>query len=374
MNRVPVAARPDWKSRVERTGLLWHSEQGQESWNEHAVYILTGAEVQRWCQAACELAGLYHQAAEYVVKKNLWWLLGVRPDEAELLAASWERREWSLHGRFDFLLDAQGCPKVLEYNAETALTLVETAVIQKHWLAQVMPHHQQFNTLEESLLAAWQSSGFQHVHCAWRPRHAEVEGTVRYMAELMRKARIEVTLMAMHRIGWNSRDRKFVDHDGAPITHCFKLYPWEWMLREPFAKKVAASGCLFIEPPWRLVLGSKAILCILSEMFPDHPSILACGTSPEPLGSTFVSKPLFGHEGHNVAVHRDGAVVEYLAGEYGEEPKVYQAFVESPRYDGYLPQIGVWMVRDQPVGICIRETRGSIISGKSAFVPHAVAG
>jgi len=176
----------------------------------------------------------------------------------------------------------------------------------------------------------------------------------------------------MHRMGWNSRDGKFVDQDGTPITHCFKLYPWEWMLREPFAKRVEASGCAFIEPPWRLLLGSKSILCVLSELFADHPSVVACRTSPQHLGSTFVSKPLFGHEGHNVAIHRNGAVVESLSGEYGDEPKVYQDFVESPRYDGFLPQFGVWMVRDEPVAICVRETQGTIISSKSAFVPHAL--
>ena len=165
-----------------------------------------------------------------------------------------------------------------------------------------------------------------------------------------------------------------MDQDGAPITHCFKLYPWEWMLREPFAKRVEASGCSFIEPPWRLLLGSKGILCVLAELFGDHPSVVACRTSPYQLGPNFVSKPLFGHEGHNVAVHRNGAVVETLPGEYGDEPKVYQAFVESPRYDGFLPQFGVWMVRDKPVAICVRETTESIISAKSAFVPHALEG
>jgi len=176
----------------------------------------------------------------------------------------------------------------------------------------------------------------------------------------------------MHRIGWNSRDGRFVDLDGAPITHCFKLYPWEWMLREPFAKRVEASGCSFIEPPWRLLLGSKGILCVLSELFADHPSVVACRTSPRQLGSAFVSKPLFGHEGHNVTVHRNGAIAESLPGEYGDEAKVYQAFVESPRHDGFLPQLGVWMVRNQPVSICVRETSASIISADSAFVPHAV--
>jgi glutathionylspermidine synthase len=293
-------------------------------------------------------------------------------DEAELLTSSWERGEWALHGRFDFLFDVEGCPRLLEYNAETALSLVETAVIQKCWLGDVLPQHDQFNLLEQSLVQAWRESGFKHVHCAWRPRHAEVEGTVRYMAQLMRRAGIQATLMAMHRMGWNSRLGKFVDQDRAPITCCFKLYPWEWMLREPFANRVQASGCSFVEPPWRLLLGSKGILCVLAELFGDHPSVVACRTSPEYLGANFVSKPLFGHEGHNVVVHRNSAVVETLSGEYGDEPKVYQAFVESPRYDGFLPQFGVWMVRDQPVAICVRETLGSIISAKSAFVPHAV--
>jgi glutathionylspermidine synthase len=144
------------------------------------------------------------------------------------------------------------------------------------------------------------------------------------------------------------------------------------MLREPFAKRVEASGCSFIEPPWRLLLGSKGILCVLSELFGDHSSVVACRMSPEKLGSVFVSKPLFGHEGHNVAIYRNGAVAESLSGEYGDEPQVYQAFVESPRLDGFLPQFGVWMVRDQPVAICVRETLKAIISANSAFVPHAV--
>jgi len=372
MKRASVAGRADWKSRVEEQGLLWHSEDGQETWNEQAAYLLSAAEVEKLCRASRELAEMYHQAAGHVVKHNLWSLMGLQDHEARLLRSSWERGEWSLHGRFDFLFDAEGCPRLLEYNAETALSLVETAVIQKRWLLEVLPEHEQFNKLEESLMQAWGESGFKHVHCAWRPRHAEVEGTVRYMAQLMRSVGIQVTMMAMHRMGWNSRDGRFVDQDGVPVTHCFKLYPWEWMLREPFAKRVEASGCSFIEPPWRLLLGGKGILCVLAELFADHPSIVPCRTSPERLGSAFVSKPLFGHEGHNVAIHRNGAVSESLPGEYADEPKVYQAFVESPRCDGFLPQFGVWMVRDQPVAICVRETLGSIISAKSAFVPHAI--
>jgi glutathionylspermidine synthase len=372
MKRLSLPARSDWKSRVEKQGLVWHSDGGEEGWNEQAAYLLAPTEVKKLCDVAREIAELMQRAAEHIIKNKLWSLLGLEQHEAELVASSWKRREWSLHGRFDFLLDAEGCPKLLEYNSETALSLVETAVVQKDWLACVMPAHAQFNQLEESLVQAWRESGIHQIHCAWRPRHAEVEGTVRYMTQLIRRAGIQATMMALHRMGWDSRRCMFVDQDETPITHCFKLYPWAWMLREPFAQRIPESGCAFIEPLWRLMLGSKGILCVLSELFPDHPAVLACRISPEQLGSTFVSKPLFGHEGHNVAIHRNGVVAETLAGDYGNEAKVYQAFVESPRYDGYLSQFGVWMVRNQPVAIGIRETHGGIITGNSAFVPHAI--
>ena len=372
MKRIQLSPRSDWQSLVEKQGLTWHSENGRVTWNEQNAYILSPSEVQKLSQTASELAQIYHQAAGHVVKNKLWSLMGLQAHEAALITASWEGGEWSLHGRFDFLLDAQGCPKLLEYNAETALSLVETAVIQKHWLAETMPGFDQCNDLEELLLQAWRESGFKHVHCAWRPRHAEVEGTIKYMAGLMRRAGIQVTLMAMHRMGWDPKQHAFVDHDGRPIRHCYKLYPWEWMLREPFAKWVETSQCSYIEPPWRLLLGSKGILCVISELFGDHPAVVACHTTPEKLGSSYVSKPLFGHEGHNVTIHRDGVAIESLAGEYGDEAKVFQGFVEGQRCDGYLPQFGVWMVRDKPAAICIRETSGSIISANSAFVPHAI--
>jgi len=372
MKRIQLSPRPDWQSLVEKQGLNWHSENKQVTWKEDTAYVLSRSEVLKLSQTASELAQIYHQAAGHIVKNKLWPLMGLQEHETGLITSSWERGEWSLHGRFDFLFDAEGVPKLLEYNAETALSLVETAVIQRNWLTEAMSEFDQFNDLEELLLQAWRESGFEHVHCVWRPRHAEVEGTVRYMAGLLRKAGIRVTLMALHRMGWDARQRAFVDHDGVPVSHCYKLYPWEWMLREPFAKHVEASRCSFIEPPWRLLLGSKGILCVISELFGDHPAVVACHTTPEKIGSSFVSKPLFGHEGHNVTIHRDGTTVESLGGEYGDEAKVFQAFVEGQRCDGHLPQFGVWMVRDKPAAICIRETSGSIITANSAFIPHAI--
>src|SRR5215475_10518801 len=107
MKRISMTARAGWEGRIEQQGLVWHDEGGRETWNEQAVYLLRPEEVENLCRAAGDLATIYYQATEHVVKNNLWGSMGLQDHEAKLLVASWERDEWSLHGRFDFLFDAE---------------------------------------------------------------------------------------------------------------------------------------------------------------------------------------------------------------------------------------------------------------------------
>lgn len=372
MTRKMLSARPHWQNIVERDGLSWHTEGELPSWNESAVYVFTAAEIEQVQRTAREIHGLYLRAADHAVKHSLWSRLGLRSEDAPVLRKSWEQQDWSLHGRFDFLLDAHGQLRLLEYNAETALSLVETALIQHRWQIEVMPEMAQFNRLHERLVEAWRCSGFRHVHCAWRPRHPEVEGTVRYMAGIVREAGLKATLLALHRLGWHRGQQCFVDCDGTALECCYKLYPWEWMLQEPFAGHLDHAGCRFVEPAWKLLLGSKAMLALLWELFPDHPALLPCAEEPSALGASFVSKPFFGREGYNISIFQDGALTGSTSGEYSEERKLFQALVRSPRHDGHLAQLGIWMVESEPAALGIRESTDAIITNNSPFVPHVV--
>ncbi len=372
MRRVVLPSREDWQTAVEQDGLQWHTEGDVRCWNESAAYLFSQEEIKRIRQTAEEVHGLFQKAAAHVVKHQLWDRVGLRIEDAAIIKASWERHDWSFHGRFDFLLNEGGQPKLLEYNAETALSLVESAVIQKKWQMKVMPGAGQFNSLHESLVAAWRGSGFQHVHCAWRPRHPEVEGTIRYMAGIIREAGLQATMLPLHRMGWHQRDSCFVDADNLPIEGCYKIYPWEWMLHEPFARHVGNAHCRFVEPAWRLLHGSKGILTVLWELFPDHPALLPCYDRPDLLGASFVSKPMFGHEGHNVVICQNGVILQDAPGEYGKEPRVFQALVNAARHEGYLAQLGVWMVKDKAVSVGMRESLDPIIMNNSSIVPHAI--
>src|SRR5205823_4914186 len=99
-------------------------------------------------------------------------------------------------------------------------------------------------------------------------------------------------------IGWNGRC--FTDLAEQPIEALFKLYPWEWMLREQFGKHLRRDCAAFIEPPWKMLLSNKAILALLWEMFPGHPNLLPAAFERDRIAGPCVEKPVHGREGKDV--------------------------------------------------------------------------
>src|SRR5207244_3190144 len=61
------------------------------------------------------------------------------------------------YGRFDFLYDGAGPPKLLEFNADTPTGLLEAAVIQWFWLEEVAPEADQLHTIHEHFLEIWRT-------------------------------------------------------------------------------------------------------------------------------------------------------------------------------------------------------------------------
>ena len=86
-------------------------------------------------------------------------------------------------------------------------------------------------------------------------------------------------------------------------------------------------------------------------------------------------KPLWGREGANVAIVRDGEVRE-LPGRYGTEGFVVQEFAPLPDFPGvdgpHHPVLGAWVVDGEPAGLGIRESDGLITDNLSYFVPHTI--
>ena len=106
----------------------------------------------------------------------------------------------------------------------------------------------------------------------------------------------------------------------------FKLYPWEWLLRDQNANQLLSTYTLtqWIEPIWKMLLSNKAILPILWELFPGHPNLLECHFNHPKNLVDYVKKPLLSREGANLTIRRGGST-HHTEGPYGAEGFVYQA-------------------------------------------------
>ena len=373
MQRIALAARGDWKEHAAALGFSFHTIDGEPYWTEDAAYLFSAAEVDEIEAATAELEKMCLQLVDGVVERGAYEPFGLTPTAAALVEESWRRFDKNLYGRFDLCCRPGQPPKLLEYNADTPTALFEAAVVQWEWLRTVFPDADQFNSIHEKLIAAWKNFGLPPgpLHFTCVRDHEEDRGTVDYLRDTAQQGGLDARFLLIDEIGWDGKH--FLDQDGGPIAALFKLYPWEWLMREAFAPHIGASSMQVIEPAWKMLLSNKAALALLWEMFPRHPNLLAASFRPADIDGPLAEKPLLGREGANVRLFAHGAGTEPSAaatGAYGAEGMVYQELAMLPEFDGNHAVVGSWVVASEPAGMGLREDDGPITRNTSRFVPH----
>jgi glutathionylspermidine synthase len=376
MRREARSPRPDWQAKVEHLGLTFHTFDGKPYWHEAAAYRFDTEEIAVLETSTNELHERCLEAVEHVLGKRQLRRLGI-PDEAHgVITAAWDADPPAIYGRFDLAYDGAGPPKLLEYNADTPTSLLEAAVVQWHWLQEIDPAADQFNSIWEGLVEKWKAlaeeglfpSGLVHFGCM---DEKEDLMTVAVLMDTAQEAGLKPCLMHMSEIGWDSIHREFVDPGWTPIKTLFKLYPWEWMLRDKFGPITLQhyADVQWIEPIWKMVLSNKGILAILWELFPGHPNLLPCYFDGPRELTEYVRKPLLGREGANVAIHQ-GEQVLTTGGPYEADGSIFQEYAPLPQFDGNHAVIGSWVIDGGARGIGVRESNSPITDDLARFVPH----
>ncbi|HXX73659.1 MAG TPA: glutathionylspermidine synthase family protein [Nitrospiraceae bacterium] len=371
MMREQSTPRADWPRHLAAAGVTFHSLEGPY-WREDVCYRFSEREIGELERATIELHQMCLSMVEEVITHDRFDDLRIRPEYRPIICESWNQHHPPLFGRFDLRYDGASPPVLLEYNADTPFCLIESSVAQWHWLEMTRPGKDQFNSLHERLVDQWRRIHHIHrgpLHLTGLPESAEEAQTVAYIQDTAMQAGLETIPIPLKGIGWDLVQGRFVDQFNHPITMLFKLYPWEWLLGEPFGSLLIQSSLIMIEPAWKMVLNNKGILALLWEQFPGHPNLLPAFFTPEPLGNSYVRKPLFSREGANVEIISPTQTIG-TSGPYGEEGWLYQAYAPLPDCHGWRPVIGSWVVGSEPAGIGIRETEGLITDDTCRFVPH----
>jgi len=377
MQRKSITARSNWEKTVESQGFLFHSVEGQPYWDESHYYEFTSSEVDELEKATNNLHELCLNAVQHVIDNNLYSKLFIPQHAIPLIESSWNNETPAIYGRFDLSYDGKSSPKMLEYNADTPTSLLESAVIQWYWLKDQFPSCDQFNSIHERLVSKWKELGdYLNPGPLYLTGLDMIEDymNLQYMAETAKQAGLETKDINIVDVGWDSKDKKFVDNEFYSITNVFKLYPWEWLLNEEFGKNIGEcfDKTCWIEPPWKMILSNKGILPILWQLNPNHPNLLPAFFDDKSvlLNKSLVKKPFYSREGANISIEENGKIISSSDGEYGEEGFIYQKFAPLPNFDGNHPMIGSWVIDGVSAGIGIREDNSLITGNLSRFVPH----
>ncbi|WP_417793545.1 glutathionylspermidine synthase family protein [Terasakiella pusilla] len=382
MIRISIQERENWQELAKEVGFQFHTIDGEKYWDESACYRFTLEQIEQDIEdPTAELEQMCFQAVDRVVNdESLMEKLAIPQPYWDYVRSSWQNRERNLYGRMDFSYDGKSPAKLLEYNADTPTSLYESAAFQWVWMEQAMkqglipPDCDQFNSIHEQLISAFRAMEIDGtLHMAACQGSLEDEGTVLYLEECATQAHVKTHFIHMEEIGIDA-DGRLTDLQDNVITNLFKLYPWEWMMREEFGEAMPASGVTFIEPAWKTILSNKGILPVLWEMFEGHPNLLPSYFMEDAhkLTGGFAKKPIYSREGAGVSLHENGQTLEEVKGPYGEEGHIVQALHPLPVFEGNHAVIGSWLVASQPSGIGIREDNSAITKDTSRFVPHVI--
>ena len=386
VQRVATSERPHWRDLAEEYGFQFHTMHGKPYWDETAYYQFSLRQIEEDIEAPTEeLHQMCLEVVAQVVKdEQLLEKFCIPEAYWNAIHNSWQNKQPSLYSRIDLAYNGTGPAKLYENNADTPTSIYETGFWQWLWLedqinnGKLSGNTDQFNSLQEKLIARFQqintTDSQQTLHFSCCKDTAEDRGTVQYLQDCAEQAGITNKFVFIEDIGHGEGDC-FTDLDDQIIKRMFKLYPWEFMLREDYGPLLLSAETQFLEPWWKSIVSNKALLPMLWQLFPDHPNLLPAYFEDQRQHistGTFVKKPLFSREGANISIIKDGQLQNNIEGPYGEEGYIYQSYYPLPRFDNNYTLIGSWLINDEAAGISIREDSSIITQDLSRYLPHVI--
>lgn len=368
MKRHIIEPRANYKQRLSDLSFEFHSDY----WLEKSYYSFTEEEIAIIEKDTNEIYEMVVNAAQYVIDNNLFHLFDIPEAYTDLIKESWEADEPSVYGRFDFIFKDGRC-HLLEFNADTPTSLYEASVVQWEWKEDCFPEADQYNGIHEQLLETFgelkQEYKVPSMHFACSYESLEDFTTTSYLQDLASQSGMDTSMMNIADIGWNGVC--FTDPSERYIYDIFKLYPWEWLVREEFAEHLLCRTTNWYEPIWKMIMSNKAILPILHKLYPYDKRILPAFFEKPVLMRDYAKKPLLSREGANIELVRANERIAITDGEYGDGKFIWQELCLDS-HDNHYPVIGSWVIGGAAAGIGIRENTRIITDNMSHFVPHII--
>ncbi|MGX5857911.1 glutathionylspermidine synthase family protein [Dyadobacter jiangsuensis] len=378
------------QAALQKAGWDWALGTDTAPYVVNDMVIVAEQQAESYYEAAGTLYDMLIEAGQYAIDNNLFREMGIPENLVELIKLSWgDDRQIHLYGRFDLAGGFNDEPvKLIEFNADTATCVPETAIVQwAHLRMNGMDESRQFNTLFETLvgqfayLKAENSDLTPSMLFSAMRGYPEDDTNVAVLMEAAKEAGFDVEFAYIDDVEFSNGEGIFYQEPEhghfVRFDFWFKLVPWEHIgndepeLALMLTEIVKNRKAVVLNPAYTLLFQSKYILKILWDLYPYHPLLLQTERDVLPHKKS-VSKVLLGREGANVVIHdENGTVLETAAGEYDAQSRIYQEYVTLPADEGgYTYQAGVFYAGEA----CALGFRrgGKILDNTAQFVGHVV--
>lgn len=387
MKRLRVKPRENYEERLTEVGFNYYnlkSDDDTDYWQESVMYGFSEREIDFIQESTQELHNMAIDMVSRIVKSGDYPEYFELNDIAkELIEQSWRNGDPCMYGRFDLAYNGKDL-KMLEYNGDTPTSLLEGSVAQWDHIQEApgIPDElrDQYNLIDETLVEGW-ARNFKNaqVHfAASNEAGFEDWGNTVYMMDAALRAGVKVKDISMQDIGLDNNGR-FLDLDNVEMRNVFKLYPWEYMVKEQFAESLKTSTTRWIEPAWKMLLSNKAMLVDMWKYNPNHPLLLETYASNEGLTGRYAKKAIHGREGANVyqtmlaagqKVYENLGQGSKVVDDYDKWGYVYQEWFELKDHAGNKPIIGSWVIDNKACGMSVREDTNLITGDNAHFASH----
>ena len=313
-------------------------------------------------------------------------------EESGIPSAFWEpiRKSWevnrttSISGRFDFILDSTKTIKLLEYNADSAGALLESAVIQRKWAKSMhlIDGKNASQKLELSLISQWKSMALpkESVLHFMIDNDGEEKYNAAYMQEIASAAGYKSKLCIGLDDFVKDSNGNIFHSDGERVQHVWKMWSWDTVFHSKLAggrSKESASPqpclheillhpeILVIEPLWKIVTTNKMTMMHLGMDTDLH---MLRVSQRVPTGYKYFKKPIAGRGGRGVIFSDE--IHDKKTGHQSDSVDsrfIYQKEASQNPTDGWFSTIGSWVVGSEAAGFGVREDKSNIISQESPF-------
>nr|WP_295932336.1 glutathionylspermidine synthase family protein [uncultured Dyadobacter sp.] len=378
------------QAALQNAGWEWALGTDTTPYVVNDMVTVSEEQAERYYEAADTLYDMFIEAGQYAIDHDLFREMGIPENLVELIKYSWnDDQQIHLYGRFDLAGGFGDEPvKLIEFNADTATCIPETAVVQwAHLRMNGMEESKQFNTVFETLVG--QLAYLRDENSDLTPSilfstmrgYPEDDTNVAVLTEAAREAGFDTEFAYIDDVEFSNGDGIFFQEPEhgqfIRFDFWFKLVPWEYIgddepeLAGMLTDIVKNRKAVILNPAYTLLFQSKYILKILWDLYPYHPLLLQTERYALPHKKS-VSKVLFGREGANVTIHdKGGEILETVAGEYDGQSRIYQEYVPFPTdADNRTYQAGVFFA-GEACGLGFRRG-GKILDNTAQFVGHVI--